>query len=161
MKAIIYAGAILFGAASVYGITDYFAASRKGQLEHLYKDEPAPSVATEVKKTASPVTITEQSKTGNKIPVTVKPAAKKTKVEKRDINLDEFSRARIPEPELILETKMEEPVKPAEIKVSAGAAATAPAEATAEAKQTTLPKISSKMFSRAPLRNETGKQKKD
>jgi len=45
MKAIIYTGIVLFSAASVYGLTDYYKSNKNGSLNNLYKEnEPQEKV---------------------------------------------------------------------------------------------------------------------
>lgn len=157
MKAVIYGGIILFSAASVYGITDYYQASKKGTLDKIYKEE-AP--ASESKAVVTAPTETKEpaiAANSNTQQAAVKASPrKKNKEIFRTISLDKFSRARMPEPEVELQAAPE-PEKKEAVSVSP---APAPAEK-AEIKTEDKPVISAEMFSRAPLKKTTVKKAKE
>lgn len=114
MKAIIFAGIGLFAAATIYGITDFAADKKKGTIDKLYKEEPAPSVAEETETTVTPAAAPEENTATNKTSAavkntSVKKKARKFKVEEiREIKFSEFSRGRIPS-KLVKKEVVEEP----------------------------------------------------
>ncbi|UEG50440.1 hypothetical protein LK994_02985 [Ferruginibacter lapsinanis] len=118
MKAIIYAGISLFSVASVYGVADYYQTEKKGTLKNLYK-ETEPSTLKNAERTITteeysrgkieePTSLNEETSSVSK-PVSLaevkekkkEPAAKKSTratktVNNRKINLENFSRAKLP-----------------------------------------------------------------
>lgn len=102
MKAIIFAGIGLFAAATIYGITDFAADKKKGTIDKLYKEEPAPATAAaEANETATvPVAAVEEKKQATTTAPVKKATARKKATqfkapEIREIRLSEFSRGRI------------------------------------------------------------------
>ncbi len=115
MKAIIFAGIGLFAAATIYGIADFTADKKKGTIDKLYKEEPAPAVNQETETAATPVAAPEENTATNKTAAEVKNTSVKKKARKfkleeiREIKFSEFSRGRIP-PKLVKKEVMDEPV---------------------------------------------------
>lgn len=103
MKAIIYAGIGLFSVATVYGLADYYGSTKKGTMEKLYVEKEAQpaSEIEEIKTAVIPVAEIEAEKTEPaKVTAKVK-STKKVKRTSKKLNLKEFSRARIPDPEQV------------------------------------------------------------
>lgn len=115
MKAIIFAGIGLFAAATIYGITDFAADKKKGTIDKLYKETPAPAVAEQTETAATPVAAPEENTATNKTAAAVKNTTAKKKNRKfkieeiREIKFSEFSRGRIP-PKLVKKEVVDEPV---------------------------------------------------
>ncbi|MFN8252402.1 MAG: hypothetical protein U0V75_11035 [Ferruginibacter sp.] len=114
MKAIIIAGIGLFAAATIYGITDFAADKKKGTIDKLYKEEPAPVVQEENTTTAAPATEAAEKTTAVASSAvkkaTARKKAKRFKVEEvREFKLSEFSRGRIV-PKVVKKEVQEEPV---------------------------------------------------
>jgi hypothetical protein len=150
MKAIIYAGIGLFSMATVYGLTDYYSSKKTGSLEKLYtEEEPAPVKPDEAVHTKIPVVEATKTVLPEARAVVKKAASKKSKhAAKKFIRAEDFSRARIPEPEpadeILVEEKKPEP---------ATAMPVAALTEKPEIKETEK-KISLDMYSRAPLKKK-------
>lgn len=159
MKAIIYAGIGLFSVATVYGVADYYSSKKNGTLDKLYVEEEtaiAPAVKTkENAATVVPVTEVKSMIAESKEMVKEK-ADKKIRKSKKEIRMEDFSRARIPEEIMIAEVK-EEAAKNPEEKVVEKAVEK---EVIAEAEPVTGKKITLDMFSRAPLKKMARPAKK-
>lgn len=151
MKAIIYAGIGLFSVATVYGLTDYYSSKKSGDLEKLYVEEE-PAVAKPAGESSSAVLPVAMNETVLPEATAMTSKAKTKKKAKKPveklIRAEDFSRAKIPEPVIdeavIIEEKKPEP---------------APEKITTEVKEKpeikfTERKISSDMFSRAPLKKK-------
>lgn len=114
MKAIIYAGIGLFSIASVYGVADYYKSKKNGELKKLYVEEKVPVVLpTEEEKTVEVIPVKNGETTAAETKVVtakVKSPKKVRKVEKK-LRFENFSRARIPEPVVIVDTIKEKKVK--------------------------------------------------
>lgn len=120
MKAIIFAGIGLFAAATIYGITDFAADKKKGTIDKLYKEEPAPAAAAANETAVTPVVAAEEKTTAPVTAPASKAAAKKKvkkfKVEEvREFKFSEFSRGRII-PKVVKKEVAAEPVVPEEKK---------------------------------------------
>lgn len=152
MKAIIYAGIGLFSVATVYGLADYYSSQKKGALDKLYlEEETAPVIVPEEKTTVTLPEKMEMVKAAEVKTVAKKTTpAKKQKLAKRKINMEDFSRGRIPD--RIVEVKLpEEPLK--KIEVMEPAKPENPPVGKIEVKEEPVErKISLDMYSRAPLK---------
>lgn len=119
MKVIIYAGLSLFSVASVYGVADYYQSEKKGTLKNLYKETETLQIKDMERtittdeysrgKIEEPTSLSEQTSSVNK-PVALVKAKEKKKVtvakktsrttksvnNNRKINLENFSRAKLP-----------------------------------------------------------------
>jgi len=156
MKAVIYAGIGLFSAATLYGLADYYNSQKKGTLDKLYAEEEAPVAPKIEEKTTTflPVKNEGPEVVENK---TVAPKLKSEKKAKtsasKKIKMENFSRARIPEPVEIEDIK-QEPVKKQEEIIPEKIVA-APVEKISERR------ISLDMYSRAPLKKQVKPVKKN
>ncbi len=158
MKAIIYAGIGLFSVATVYGLADYYSSQKKGTLEKLYaEEEPAVTPIVEEKTTgAIPVKIAEAAPVESETVSVKKTSNKKVKTSApKEIKMEDYSRARIPES--IFEELENAPVeikteiKPEKLTVE-------PGEKT-ETIEVSERKLSLDKFSRAPLKKPIKKVK--
>jgi hypothetical protein len=106
MKAIIFTGIALFGAAAIYGITDFAAEKKNGRMDQLYKEETAAPPVTEEKETAAvpaagvvPTAAPAATTTGTTKVAKKSSVKKKTKKARREevrfIRIEDFSRGRI------------------------------------------------------------------
>jgi hypothetical protein len=163
MKAIIYAGIGLFSVAAVYGLADYYNSQKKGALDNLYKEDPAPR-ETAITESKSNLIRENKPEPQQAINNTALKIGRKTKVPKRTVRLEEFSRAKIEEPlpaEIIAraepdkatlkKTGSEPMIQPAVHKDDAKP------ETVREVEKTESRKLSLDMFSRAPLRKPVKK----
>jgi hypothetical protein len=163
MKAIIYAGIGLFSVATVYGVADFYSSKKKGTLDKLYveEEEVATTPKVEEKTTAVlPVKNTGTESVESTAPVVKTKSAKKLKRPSKEIRMEDFSRARIPEPVVkeILAVEAE-PVKMEEVKIVPAKLTVEPeekVEVVAEPER----KISFEKFSRAPLKKRVKPVKK-
>jgi hypothetical protein len=151
MKAIIYAGIGLFSVATVYGVADFYSSKKKGTLDKLYVEEEVPAEPKVEEKTTIvlPVKNTETASVENTAVTAKAKSAKKVKGLVKKIRMEDFSRARIPEPVVVEDLKVE-PVKTEEIEV-------VPVKLTSEPLQEEVKieperKLSFDKFSRAPLK---------
>jgi hypothetical protein len=157
MKAIIYAGIGLFSVATVYGVADFYSSKKKGTLDKLYVEEEMPAVSKVEEKTTVILPVkNEGAEAAENTTGTVKAkSAKKLKVPIKQIKMEDFSRARIPEPVVIDDLKVE-PVKKEEVEVVPVKLTVEPTEAV-EVKTEPERKISFDKFSRAPLKKPVKK----
>lgn len=103
MKAIIYAGISLFSVATVYGLVDYYSSSKKGTMDKLYVEKEAQPL-TEIEETKTAVIPVAEIEAEKTEPAKVTAKVKSTKIVRRmskKLDLKEFSRARIPDPEQV------------------------------------------------------------
>lgn len=141
MKSMLYVGATLMIGASIYGFVDYKNSSKETEFNHMYTEEkkitPEPVVATVVKEPVVEKVITKNNKkvvsskkTSTKVKEEVAPALKPIAVEDKMVT----GKTNLPEKTTVTVTPSKENfvVKAAKKKR----------------------KISSKLFSRAPLRDE-------
>ncbi|MEO7306771.1 MAG: hypothetical protein ABIR78_04370 [Ferruginibacter sp.] len=152
MKVIIYAGIGLFSVATVYGVADFYNSSKKGTLDKLYVEEESSTTPKPQEKTTA---ILPVKNTGTEVvensTVTVKSkASKKIKSSSKKIRMEDFSRARIPEP-VVAEDLKAGPVKIQEVEVVPVKQAVE-SEEKLEVKTEPVRTISLDKFSRAPLK---------
>jgi hypothetical protein len=149
MKAIIYAGIGLFSVATVYGVADYYSSKRKGTLDKLYVEEDIPPTPKPETKNTIVISSTNTAPDAEvaKAVTTKARSGKRSKV-KKEIRMEDFSRARIPEPATIVIPAEEQAIKE-EVKVL-------PAKLVVPGEKTEViepeRKLSLDKFSRAPLR---------
>ena len=141
MKSILYVGATLMIGASIYGFVDYRQTSQKKEFTDMYveekKTEPVASI-TEEKKEVPVVAKTEVVTKNRKIAVTKKQAIQKEEEEVVAIEP-------IAEDEVLV---AEDPKK-----IEETAIAIRPSEENTIVKKSKKKKFSTKLFSRAPLRD--------
>lgn len=159
MKAIIYAGIGLFSVATVYGLADYYSSQKKGTLDKLYAEEEITTVPVVEEKTTTVLSVknVETEVAENKTTTTKAKASKKVKNPIKEIRLENFSRARIPE-SIVMEEKIEEPLKKAEV-ITPEKINVVPVEKVV-IKEEPERKISLDMYSRAPLKKQVKLVKK-
>jgi hypothetical protein len=109
MKEIIYAGIGLFSIASVYGVADYYNSKKNGELKKLYVEEKVPVVAPAPEEKTTVVIGVKNAET-KVVKAKAKSLKKAKKIEKR-FKFENFSRARIPEREIIEDTVIEKKIK--------------------------------------------------
>ena len=150
MKTMIYAGIVLFSAASIYGVADYYNSQKNGILDNLYKEEDVPITAPNNHSNSVTSTKSLPDEKPLILPAKMSDDPKKIKQKaKRTIRLEEYSRGRIEEP---LPVEQEEIIKPPvvveETKKPVEAVATP-----AKVEQTIIPgkKLKFADFSRAKL----------
>jgi hypothetical protein len=110
MKAIIYAGIGLFSIASVYGVADYYNSKKNGELKKLYVEEKVPVVAPAPEEKTTVVIGVKNAEPKVAETKVVKAKArslKKAKKTEKKFRFENFSRARIPEREIIEDTVIE------------------------------------------------------
>jgi len=139
MKSILYVGATLMIGASIYGFVDYKQTSHKKEFKEMYVDEKAkePAVVTPVVKT-EPV-VTDEVMTKTKTPMARK------KVSKEEVTIAP-----------VKPIAEDERMSPGEIKNIETATVTTTLTKEDVAKKTIKKRkrINTKLFSRAPLRDE-------
>lgn len=139
MKSILYAGAALMIGASIYGFVDYKKTSREKEFTGMYAEEKvkAPVVATANEKSEPAV---------NKGVVTKKKVAvaKKAAVKKEDVAVAPVKSIADDERLSTSETKKIEEIP----------ATVIPAKESITVKKAKRKKLNTKLFSRAPLREE-------
>ena len=160
MKAIMYAGIGLFSVATVYGVADFYSSKKKGTLDKLYVEEETASIPkVEEKTTVVLPVINKETEAVENTAVTAKTkSAKKLKGRVKEIRMEDFSRARIPEP-LIAEEPTIEPIKTGEVE-AVPAKLTVEPEEKVEVKTEPERKITLDKFSRAPLKKQVKPVKK-
>ncbi|MEO6252490.1 MAG: hypothetical protein ABIO79_04260 [Ferruginibacter sp.] len=157
MKAIIYAGIGLFSVATVYGVADFYSSKKKGTLDKLYVEEEIPTTPKVEEKTTGviPVKNTGTEAVENTVIAVKAKSAKKVRNHLKTIKMEDFSRARIPEPAVAEDLKLD-PVKIEEVEVVPVKLTVKPEEKV-EVKTEPVRKISLDKFSRAPLKRPVKK----
>jgi len=142
MKSLLYVGATLMIGASIYGFVDYKNSSKKTEFNHMYTEEkkitPDPVVATDVKEPVVEKAIAKNNKkvvspkkTGTKEKEEVAPALKAIAAEDKMVT----GKTALPEKTTVTVTPSKENFV---------------IKAAAKKRR----RLSSKLFSRAPLRDE-------
>ena len=141
MKSILYVGATLMIGASIYGFVDYKQTSSKKEFKNMYTEEKVvvPEVVTVLEKN-DPV-ITSEGKAKGKIT-----AAKKQTISKSQENEEIISIEPIAD-EDVLNTTDPAPIEKTEVAI-------APTKENVTIRKVKSRKFNSKLFSRAPLREE-------
>ena len=142
----------------MYGVADFYSSKKKGTLDKLYVDEDIPTAQKVDEKTTVilPVKNTETEAVENTAVTAKTKSAKKVKSPVKKIRMEDFSRARIPEP-VVADDLKAEPVKKEEVIEVVPVKLTVKS---AEAEVKTEPeerKISFDNFSRAPLKRPVKK----
>jgi len=140
MKSILYVGASLMIGASIYGFVDYQQTSHKKEFTSMYaeekKTEPVEVVSAEKKDVITPVTKTEI------VAKNKKAVAKKQTIKKEE---DFVAIEPIDEKDILL-TDVPENIEETTVTIK-------PSEENTIVKKSKKKKFSTKLFSRAPLRD--------